>query len=304
MQKHSPLFDALKKLNTNQLDDNVYLIIGKNKGTFPYSNSLLILDEQVVLIDSGIGNELLVTVKDYIDVLINSHYHIDHILGNHLFKDLWVIEEEAGVTSSFDNYKKYAGIKGTPVEEEWLGWFQQFFEFFPSTQTRTFKANKVLKFGETEWIAVHTPGHTPGHCCFYEPNKKLMFSTDIDLTRFGPWYANPNSSLPDFIESIKRLHDFEMDVICTSHTFPLKNKIRAALEKYLNVIFERDETILNLLDKEMTVEELEANDIIYKKEHKGYKAFTWFEQNMIRKHLDRLVELGKVVRIGDRYKAI
>lgn len=304
MSKRKQLLAPFSKLITKPLDDDVYLIIGKNNGTFPYSNSLLILDEEVVLIDSGVGNELLEGIKDYVDIMINSHYHIDHILGNHLFKELWVVEEEAGVTSSFSRYKKHAGILGSPIEEDWMRWFHQYFKFYPSSPTKTFKPNEVLNFGETKWVAVHTPGHTSGHCCFYEPNKKLMFSTDIDLTPFGPWYGNPPANLPDFIESIKKLSDFEMDVIATSHAMPIRDNISQALEDYLKIIFERDESILEILEKEKTIEELETYNIIYKKEQKRYKAFAWFEQNMIKKHLDRLIEMDKVEKIGDKYKTI
>lgn len=304
MMKRSKVLDNLSGLNTRQLDENTYLIIGKNEGTFPYSNSLLILDDEVVLIDSGIGNEYLETIKDDIDILINSHYHIDHILGNYLFKELWMVEQEAEVTSSFESYKEHAGILGSPIEEDWMRWFRQYFIFHASSPTKTYKPNQEFKFGETKWIAVHTPGHSTGHCCFYEPNKKLMFSSDIDLAPFGPWYGNPSADLPDFIESIKKVTEFDMELICTSHTMPFRNDIENHLKHYLSIIFERDEHILGLLSKEMTIEELEAQNIIYKEGQKRYKAFTWFEQNMIRKHLERLMDLGQVEQVNDRFRAI
>ncbi|UCG69736.1 MAG: MBL fold metallo-hydrolase [Thermoplasmata archaeon] len=304
MQKKNRLRDVLKKLDTKQMDESTYLIIGKNNGTFPYSNSLLIVDEEVVLIDSGIGDEQINVLKDEIDILINSHYHIDHILGNYIFSELWVVEQEAEVTSSFDNYKRFAGISGTKIEDNWLGWFHQYFKFHASSPTKTFKPNEVFKFGETEWRAVHTPGHSPGHCCFYEPNKRIMFSSDLDLTSFGPWYGNPNANLPDFIESIKKLSNSKMDVIATSHTLPLLEGIPEALEDYLNIIYKREEQILELLKKEKSVSELEANNIIYKEEQKGYEAFAWFEQKMLKKHLDRLIESEKVEKIGDKYKVL
>jgi glyoxylase-like metal-dependent hydrolase (beta-lactamase superfamily II) len=304
MRKRNGLLGALGKLSSYQLDDNVHLIIGKNNGTFPFSNSLLIMDEEVVLIDSGLGDELLQVIKDEVDIVLNSHYHIDHILGNYLFKELWVVDAEEGVTSSFESYKRYAGIMGTDIEQDWLEWFHEHFNFRVSSPTRTFKPNEAFKFGETQWIAVHTPGHSPGHCCFYEPKRKIMFSSDLDLTSFGPWYGNPNANLYDFIESIKKLSDFQMDVIATSHMIPLNKNIHQALEDYLNIIFERDERILNILEKEMTLEELVKYDIIYKGEQKRYKAFAWFEQNMLKKHLDRLMELDKVERAGEGYRAL
>ncbi len=166
MAKKRQLINTLNKLNTEQLDDDIYLIIGMNKGTFPYSNSLLIVDEEIVLIDSGIGDEQLNVLRDEVDILINSHYHIDHILGNYLFENLWIEEEEANVTSSFENYKRFAGILDSSIEDSWLSWFHQYFEFHASTHSRTFKSNEIFEFGNTNWQAVHTPGHSPGHCAF------------------------------------------------------------------------------------------------------------------------------------------
>lgn len=304
MRKKNRLLGTLNKLDAKQIDEVTYLIIGQNNGTFPYSNSLLIVDEEIVLIDSGIGDEKIGFFKDDVDILINSHYHIDHILGNHLFSELWIVEEEKEVTGSFENYKRFAGISGTIIEDNWLEWFHQYFKFHASSPTRTFKPNEVFKFGETEWRAVHTPGHSPGHCCFYEPNKRIMFSSDLDLTSFGPWYGNPNANLPDFIESIKKLSNFKMDVIATSHTLPLLENIPEALEDYLNIIYKREERIVEILEKEKSVQELEAYNIIYKEEQKEYKAFGWFAQNMLNKHLDRLMDSKKVVKIGDKYRTL
>jgi glyoxylase-like metal-dependent hydrolase (beta-lactamase superfamily II) len=304
MVKKVQLKDSLNKLNSVQLDEDVYLIIGKNKGTFPYSNSLLIADEEVVLIDSGIGEEQLGIIKDEVDILINSHYHIDHILGNYLFENLWIVEEEADVTSSFENYKRFAGILGTSIEDSWLAWFHQYFKFHASSPTSIFKSNEVFKFGDTNWQAVHTPGHSPGHCAFYEPRRKIMFASDIDLTPFGPWYGNPTADLPDFIDSIKLLSNFDIDVICSSHSYPKKDNIKEALVDYLNIVFARDRCILKLLEMERTIDDLESQDIIYNKSQKRYKAFAWFEKNMLKKHIDLLIETGKVEREGEKFRAI
>lgn len=48
---------------------------------FPNSNSLLILDEEIVLVDTGSNREILEKIKEDIDRVINTHYHVDHKLG-------------------------------------------------------------------------------------------------------------------------------------------------------------------------------------------------------------------------------
>jgi glyoxylase-like metal-dependent hydrolase (beta-lactamase superfamily II) len=301
MSKKDQISETLKKLKTHQLHDDIFLIEGENKGTFPYSNSLLIIDKDVILIDSGIGDDIALMLSDYVDVLINSHYHIDHILGNYLFKELWIVEEEKDVTSSFENYKEYAGIADTVVEKEWLSWFSQFFDFHPSTPNRTFKPNQEFDFGNTSWKAVHIPGHSPDHCAFYEPDRKIMFASDIDLTPFGPWYGNPNADLKKFIASIKMLREYDIDIICSSHSFPQTQNIHEALDDYLNIIYNRDERILDLLDEKNTLDDLESANIIYKESKKVFKAFAWFEKRMIEKHLDILLEIGRIERLDDGF---
>lgn len=303
MSIKSGLSRILNKIETKQLDEGIFLIIGKNKGTFPYCNALLIIDDEVVLIDSGCGNEIMEQLADHVDILINSHYHIDHILGNALFNELWVVEEEAGVTGSFESYKQYAGILNEPVEKDWLEWFHDWFEFSPSTHTRTFKANETFNFGDTTWEVVHTPGHSPGHCCFYEPEERIILSSDIDLAAFGPWYGNPNADLNDFIRSIKKLRDYDIKTIATSHTFPMSKGINEALDEYLNVVYRREEQIIKLLGQERTLDFLEKQNIMYRKDQKRYKTFAWFERKMIEKHLDRLVTIGRIEKIGQVYRA-
>jgi glyoxylase-like metal-dependent hydrolase (beta-lactamase superfamily II) len=36
-----------------------------------------------------------------------------------------------------------------------------------------------VAIGQLRFDVLHTPGHTPGHVCFHEPNEKVLFDGDV-----------------------------------------------------------------------------------------------------------------------------
>lgn len=54
-----------------------------------------------------------------------------------------------------------------------------------------------------------TPGHTPGHLCFAEPNRKILFTGDHVLPRITPNISvhsnNPTDSLARYLESLAKI---------------------------------------------------------------------------------------------------
>ena len=57
----------------------------------------------------------------------------------------------------------------------------------------------IIRLGDTEIKVLHTPGHTPGHLSFFIPEHRLLFTADVDLTRFGPFYGHDFANINDFI---------------------------------------------------------------------------------------------------------
>jgi glyoxylase-like metal-dependent hydrolase (beta-lactamase superfamily II) len=49
----------------------------------------------------------------------------------------------------------------------------------PAKDLRTFEDGEVLRFAGFEIVAIHTPGHTPGSCCFRVGGDVLVFSGDL-----------------------------------------------------------------------------------------------------------------------------
>jgi len=85
----------------------------------------------------------------------------------------------------------------------------------------------LLKDGDTislppfELKVLLTPGHTPGHLCYYEPNRKMLFSGDMLLPEISTNISyNPQSTenpLGEFINSLNMLKDLEVNFVFPSH---------------------------------------------------------------------------------------
>ncbi|MDD5712467.1 MAG: MBL fold metallo-hydrolase, partial [Smithellaceae bacterium] len=67
----------------------VEVIHGENMAKFPCCNSLFINGDVKALIDPGSGRKTLEILKERsrVDVIVNTHYHFDHIAYNYLFEE-------------------------------------------------------------------------------------------------------------------------------------------------------------------------------------------------------------------------
>jgi len=78
-----------------------------------------------------------------------------------------------------------------------------------------------LSLGESGLLAVWTPGHSPGHSCFYWPHRRLLFSGDHLLPRISPNIGlHPQSSanpLDDYLDSLNRIAALEVDLVLPAH---------------------------------------------------------------------------------------
>jgi glyoxylase-like metal-dependent hydrolase (beta-lactamase superfamily II) len=70
-------------------------------------------------------------------------------------------------------------------------------------------------------VAVHTPGHTPGHLCFYEERTGLLLSGDHVLPRITANVSvNPQSDgdpLGDYLASLERLRKYADSPVLPAH---------------------------------------------------------------------------------------
>jgi glyoxylase-like metal-dependent hydrolase (beta-lactamase superfamily II) len=282
--------DFIQPLSENFSD--IFFIKGKNNARYPYSNSLLIGDH---LIDTGISPNHLRKLKRKFPInhVLFTHWHEDHISGNYLLNNVKFYCHSKDVLP-IENVEKMIplyNVRNTPVEEELISLIK-LLRMQNIKIDALIEDNDIVDIGNQLKLKVlFTPGHTAGHCAFYELNSKIAFLGDIDLTRH-PYYGNLDANLIEFEESIAKIKSLDINIVVTGHRGIIegKKKINEEIEKYKSILQGRDERILAFFSERsraIKLNDFKNRNIIYRK----YTAFKDFEVIaellMIKKHLEK-----------------
>jgi len=141
---------------------------------------------------------------------------------------------------------------------------------------------------------IHTPGHTPGHIAFFIPEHNLLFSGDIDLTPFGPFYGHDFADIEDFLSSIEKLKQVMAKLVISGHAGPFNGNLPKRFTGYGEVIHSRDRLLLEKLRRPKSLEDFRGSNLFYKTYPDFPELIRWFELVHIEKHLMRLKTMGKV----------
>jgi glyoxylase-like metal-dependent hydrolase (beta-lactamase superfamily II) len=174
-----------------------------------------------------------------------------------------------------------------------------------------FSAGASWDLGGVSVRAIHAPGHTGGHCVFMiEPDDgshRVVVLGDIDLSSFGPYYGDAQSSLEEFEATLAMLPTLEADHYVTFHHKGVVDGHAAFVEavtSFGEMIGRRESALLGLLATPKTLEELCAVGIVYRPGTRPPLFGDGVELHSIQRHLARLMDAGRVVSNGTRYELV
>ncbi len=170
----------------NAFQENTYIIYDDTMEAIIFDPGCNSLSEQQQIVDF-IEVKKLNLVK-----LINTHCHIDHVLGNRFIADKYELKLEAheGEKMMLGNQPNVAMMYGIPYD--------------PSPEIGVYlKEGEYLKFGNTVLEMYYTPGHSPASLSFFHRETKQLIAGDVLFRDSIGRTDLPGGNFDTLIESIK-----------------------------------------------------------------------------------------------------
>ena len=286
----------------------VSVYLGEKSGKYPDGNQVVVqgADTRAAfdtpLVANRLGNELLDS-----DLVVLGHVHEDHMAGLHRLPgaEVHVHEHDVEAARSWDGLARHYGYS-RPVLDEMHTMIKRDFHYAPRPDAKAYRDGAVWNLGGGVSVrALHTPGHTSGHCVLLVEPGGVAFLGDIELSSFGPYYGDATSNLADFRRTLAAVKEIPARAWVTSHhqgVITERATFLSLLQAFDSRLDAREEAIAAFLEeKPSTLAELVAHRFLYPRGSSG----AWYEEaerRTIEQHLDSLAHAGRAVNEDGRWR--
>lgn len=170
---------------------------------------LLCGQERCLLIDTGLGicdiREAAAPLTSLPVSAVATHIHWDHIGGHKYFPDFYAhIDEldwlQGHFPLSIDTVRDMVLDRCDPPK----GFDISAYQLFQGMPTRLLRNGDRIDLGGRIITVLHTPGHSPGHMCFWEEARGWLFTGDlVYLDTLLAYY--PSTDPAAYLASLERV---------------------------------------------------------------------------------------------------
>ena len=194
-----------------ELAPEIYQFRGEKPGSHVY---LIKGDSKNVLIDTGVAGkfpvlkrrliELSLRVRD-VNLIILTHEHYDHIGATAFFHRTAVVAAHRLAANKLELQDEFVTLlsRDQPSKPFWVDiWLED---------------GSVIDLGNYELQVIHTPGHTSGCICLYEPRAGLLFTGDTVFAGGTLSEIAVGGNVSDYVNSVRRLSNLKMKQFFPGH---------------------------------------------------------------------------------------
>jgi len=126
----------------------------------------------------------------------------------------------------------------------------------PVRPTGTTKDGETLRLGDEDWLVLHTPGHAEGLVCLYQPQRRLLLSSDHLLRDISsnPIVEPPEQEgterprqLVDYIRQLQRVAALPVTWALPGHGRPVDD-VPGLVARHLEFHRQRGQEVLRTLE--------------------------------------------------------
>ena len=206
--------------------------------------------------------EIGITVGDISRIVI-THVHPDHYglagrlkqmsgasLAFHEIEKGFIASRYVNMDALLEQTATWLGVNGVPPDElagirdATLG-LEQY--IVPTQPDVALHGGEEISTGKFTFKVLWTPGHSRGHICLYEPDKRVLISGDHILPTITPNIGkHPQSgenTLGNYLDSLKDIRKLDIGLVLPGHETPF-DKLRPRLDELIRHHQARNREIL------------------------------------------------------------
>jgi glyoxylase-like metal-dependent hydrolase (beta-lactamase superfamily II) len=296
----------------NRIDDHLLqhvVLVRQFTRTFPTSNVWVLHDgREAALIDAGFGDAGSIAerrrfleaefAEARFGVIAMTHHHFDHSSGGRQLRDL--LRAQTAI-NPLDEALLHApaepgeGNEDLPDERELAERARVWTEEARNTPIDLPLADgDTFKVGGLTVRAVHTPGHTAGHNCYFVEETLQLFTGDnvlgVGTSAIGP---PPRGDMQAYLDSLVRMRELRASLFAPGHG-PVVRATDAKIQELLDHRGARDRQIAGLVEKGYTTDR-QIRRALYPEIQKGLRRAA---SGQVRSHIARMVGQG-VMRVEE-----
>lgn len=193
---------------------------------------------------------------EHVQLLVCTHAHSDHWgqagpICRRAGCELWMHPDHAHGTAGADRGEQVLARRAEVARQSGVGeralarYLEQLRER-PSGIAEAIEPHRPLRAGMVidsdlgPWRVYETPGHSPSHVCFFQPERRILISGDHVLGRVSPYYDYGYSPDPvgEFLRSLDLVDGLDARLALSGHGRPFTD-VHGHIEANRRLVAER-----------------------------------------------------------------
>lgn len=184
---------------------------------------LLLGKESAIFIDTGLGvadiSQPVRSITRLPIQVVTTHAHFDHIGGHGYFDHIAIHRLEAPWLDGHFPLSRQMVLENNLLKQPC-----DFPPEFDPDQFQIYQGKPTRLLADGDWVdcggrrlqVLHTPGHSPGHICLYEPERAALYTGDLAyLGKLDCFY--PSTDPASFAASIRRVAQLPVKTLYPGH---------------------------------------------------------------------------------------